>query len=52
MTESPEAELNRRLRLYTMRLGATIEARYRWLDNEGVNLLATLTGAVVAVQAL
>lgn len=30
-------------------LGATVENRSPWIDNETVNLLATLTGAVVAV---
>ncbi len=33
-------------------LGATIEGRYRRLDNEAVNLLATLTGAAVAALAV
>jgi len=29
-------------------LGATVQGRVRWMDNDAVNLAATLTGAVVA----
>jgi len=29
-------------------LGATVQGRVRWLDNDAVNLAATLTGAIVA----
>jgi uncharacterized membrane protein len=29
-------------------LGATVQGTVRWMDNDAVNLAATLTGAVVA----
>jgi uncharacterized membrane protein len=29
-------------------LGATVQGRVRWMDNDAVNLAATLTGAVCA----
>ena len=29
-------------------LGATVQGKVRWMDNDAVNLMATLTGAVVA----
>jgi uncharacterized protein (TIGR00297 family) len=32
-------------------LGATLQGAYRWLDNDAVNLVATLGGAAVAVSA-
>ena len=32
-------------------LGATVQGAVRWLDNDAVNLAATLAGAVVAVGA-
>jgi uncharacterized membrane protein len=32
-------------------LGATVQGRTRWLDNDAVNLAATLSGAGVAALA-
>ena len=32
-------------------LGATVQGRLRWLDNDAVNLAATVSGAGVAVLA-